>query len=206
MSGEPPVAQATHRQPLEPGWVEKVLSFWFTELGKADWFTSSASLDDRIARDFGELVALVAQADTESCLANAKTALAAIIVLDQFPRNLYRGTARSFAYDGKARAVANAAIALGYDAQMSTDERLFLYLPFEHSEAITDQVRAVELIARLGDESYDSFAVAHRDIIARFGRFPHRNEALGRASTSEEIAYLAEGGATFGVSASDTTE
>ncbi len=189
--------------PPDARWVENVLTFWFDDLTRADWFATSSDVDARIAREFADTVSWLAAADIDSCLVNARTALAAIIALDQFPRNLYRGTARSFAYDGKARAISIAAIAFGFDEQLGKDERLFVYLPFEHSEAITDQERAVELIARLGDENYDGFAVAHRDIIARFGRFPHRNDALGRASTPEELAYLADGGQTFGVPTSE---
>lgn len=193
MSDAPPDAQ----------WVENILTFWFEYLSRADWFSTSSGIDERIAREFADTVSWLSTADVDVCLVNARTALAAIIGLDQFPRNLYRGTARSFAYDGKARALASAAITLGYDRELGKDERLFVYLPFEHSEAITDQERAVELIARLGDDSYDGYAIAHRDIIARFGRFPHRNEAMGRTSTPEELAYLADGGATFGVPTSE---
>lgn len=201
-----PMPDALDLPSPEPQWVDKVLAFWFGELNRADWFGSTGEVDERIAREFGDTVERLASADIETFLVDAKTALAAIIVLDQFPRNLYRGTARSFAYDAEARAIANSAVALGYDGQLGKDERLFMYLPFEHSEILCDQVRSVDLISRLGDAEYDKYAIEHRDIIARFGRFPHRNEALGRTSRPDELDFLAEGGATFGVPTSDASE
>ena len=119
------------------------------------------------------------------------------ILLDQFPRNMFRGRAKAFATDAKARAVAAAAISKGFDRALPVVERRFLYLPFEHSEFLADQERAISLFAGLGDALSLDYAIRHRAIIARFGRFPHRNGALGRASTMAEIAFLAQPGSSF---------
>jgi uncharacterized protein (DUF924 family) len=124
-------------------------------------------------------------------------ALATLIVLDQFSRNMFRGSAKAFAADGSALALPRAAVDAGLDRQLDTEARLFIYLPFEHSEDLRDQTRSVELIAALDNPEWDRYAIAHRDIIERFGRFPHRNEALGRASTDEETAFLEQPGSSF---------
>ena len=132
--------------------------------------------------------------DYADWLDTADGALALVILLDQFPRNLYRGSAHAFATDAFARAAARAAVEAGHDQAIQPPLRLFFYMPFEHSEQQEDQDRALELISRVGDEGYTRFAVLHRDIITRFGRFPHRNACLGRQSTDEELAFLADGG------------
>jgi uncharacterized protein (DUF924 family) len=124
-------------------------------------------------------------------------ALATVIVLDQFPRNIFRGNARAFATDALALAVAKAAIVRGLDGKLPREQRVFLYLPFEHSENAADQLRCVELMAALGDEEYARFALLHKAVIDRFGRFPHRNAVLGRASTPEEEAFLKESSSSF---------
>ena len=129
---------------------------------------------------------------------DAEGALALAILLDQFPRNIYRGTPRAFAADAKARDAARNALAAGHDQAVAPFMRAFLYLPFEHSEDMADQDRSVALFRALGDEKYLGFAIGHRDVIARFGRFPHRNEILGRRSTPDELAYLRQPGAGFG--------
>ena len=125
--------------------------------------------------------------------ATAEGALALVIVLDQFPRNMFRGDARTFAADATARAVANRALKRGYDQDVAANERGFLFLPFMHSEDITDQQRCVELYRAAGDENL-KWALQHADIIRRFGRFPHRNAVLGRATTPQEQAFLDDGG------------
>jgi uncharacterized protein (DUF924 family) len=139
-------------------------------------------------------------------VATPEGALALLILLDQFPRNLFRGTARAYAADAKARAVADAAIAAGHDRVMSSCGRLFCYLPFEHSEALADQDRCVAMFQSIPvapDFDAETHAGAvrsahrHREIIARFGRFPHRNAALGRATTPEEAAFLREPNSSF---------
>lgn len=177
-------------------WVHDVLEFWFSLTPEA-WFEKSPGLDRECATRFGDVHAAVAALSSEAATANARRALAAVIVLDQFSRNIFRDTPEAFAFDGRARDVANDALAKGFDAGLSENERLFLYLPFEHSEALADQERSVALFKALGNDKYLDYAIAHRDIIARFGRFPHRNSILGRASTPEEVAFLQQPGSSF---------
>ena len=176
---------------IEPAWIDDVLGFWFGELGEADWFARNDDVDAQIHARFlalhGHLVAR-GGVDPEA----PRQALASVIVLDQFSRNMFRGTPRAFAADSIARHLASRAIASGFDAAMNPAERMFLYLPFEHSEDRGDQARSVELIGGLGNEYWTRYAEAHRAIIDRFGRFPHRNAVLGRVSTPEEIALLEE--------------
>lgn len=175
----------------EPAWVAEVLDFWFRELGEAQWFAKSESVDGQIRERF---LALHEQlvADGVPAAAPPRTVLAAVLVLDQFSRNLFRGSPRAFAADPQARQLARQAVGAGLDAGMTHAERLFLYLPFEHSEDLDDQRRAVELISPLGHEGWTRYAKAHQSVIERFGRFPHRNAALGRTSTAAEIAALKE--------------
>jgi uncharacterized protein (DUF924 family) len=175
----------------EPTWVTDVLQFWFAELGQADWFTARAELDARIRERFLSLHTRLA-ADDALTVGTQRSLLAAVIVLDQFSRNLYRGTPRAFAADPLARRLSKAAIARGLDVGLTEQERMFLYLPFEHSENPDDQALAVELIGRLGNEEWTRFASDHKAMIDRFGRFPHRNAVLGRTSTAEELAALEE--------------
>lgn len=177
-------------------WAEEVLSFWFG-LPKAAWFERSDDLDRQCADRFKLLHQhLSALAPVEAC-GGARSALAAVIVLDQFSRNMFRETPRAFASDAHAKAIAEQALAYGFEGQYSLDERAFLYLPFEHSEDGEDQVRSVALFETLGDDNYLSFAKAHKAIIDRFGRFPHRNAILGRTSTPEELVFLQEPGSSF---------
>lgn len=180
----------------QPDWAEDVLGFWFALPSEA-WFTRSDELDRQCSARFGQLhTELSNMAPAEAC-ATPRTALAAVIVLDQFSRNMFRGTPRAFASDAQARAIAAEAIARGFDAGYATDERCFLYLPFEHSEHPADQSRSVRLFEALGDANYLAYAKAHEVIIARFGRFPHRNSVLGRVSTPDEEAFLREPGSSF---------
>lgn len=182
---------------LAPDWWRPVLDFWFGTLTRADWFAKNDDLDRTLAQRFAGTFALVSAAPLESLMPAANEALAAVIVLDQIPRNIFRGTPRAFESDAKARSLTRAAIAAGYDPSLGLHERLFLYLPLEHSEDMADQDSAVDLISALGDAEYTRYAIAHRAIIARFARFPHRNAILGRASTPEEIAFLCEPGSSF---------
>jgi len=182
---------------LAPDWANDVVGFWFEELAAADWFTKSDATDDRIGERFLKVYHQVSQMPVAELSQCARTALAGVIVLDQFPRNLFRGHRQSFETDPKARALAKAAIDAGFDREMTDDERVFLYLPFEHSEALADQERAVQLISAIGNDNYTHYAVAHLDVIKQFGRFPHRNEALERVSTAQEAAYLARPGSGF---------
>jgi uncharacterized protein (DUF924 family) len=181
----------------EPAWVGDVLRFWFGELDRKSWFVKDAAVDEKIRTRFGALIEELASRPADEALTSPDRALATVIALDQFPRNVFRGTARAFATDALALAVAKAAIDRGLDSQVPAGRRVFLYLPFEHSEALTDQERSVELTAALGDEEYARYAVLHRDVIKRFGRFPHRNVMLGRTPTLEELTFLKEPGSSF---------
>jgi uncharacterized protein (DUF924 family) len=176
---------------VEPAWVREVLRFWFAELSAAQWWRRDATLDARIRERFRGLHGcILAKGDPQ--LHTPRAMLAAVIVLDQFPRNMFRGDARAYATDPLARRIAKQAIAAGLDAAMTKDERLFLYMPLQHSEDAGDQQLGLELTSALGDDASIRFALAHKRIIDRFGRFPHRNAVLGRVSTPEEIASLRE--------------
>lgn len=173
---------------------EEILSYWFGELTYEDWFTRSDAVDEAIRRRFGPTWQAWRQRVPASALTEPDDALAAVILFDQFPRNMFRGTADAFATDLLALALARNAIAAGFDTAVDESRRSFFHMPFMHSENIADQERCVALFD--GTDSL-KFAVEHRDIIARFGRFPHRNRALGRESTEEEKAFLG-GHAGFG--------
>lgn len=177
--------------------INEVLDFWFRELTPEDWFQGGEEVDARIRERFAALSDALRENVPDAWRANARGMLAAVIALDQFPRNLWRGDRRAFAADPTALALAREAVERGLDRDMATEERKFLYLPFEHSEDMADQTRSVELFTALGDERSLDYAVQHQVIIERFGRFPHRNEALGRASTPEEIEFLKEPGSSF---------
>ena len=178
---------------------QDVLDFWFgtgADYGKRHkrWFEKDAAFDAEIAECFLPLYEELAQ--SSAWLDDASGCLARIIVLDQFPRQMFRGKPRAFASDPLALQAARLALERRYDEGRLPVERLFLYLPFEHSEVLADQQRACELMRPLGDELYD-YAVRHKRIIERFGRFPHRNSILGRESTPEEIEFLKTPGSSF---------
>jgi uncharacterized protein (DUF924 family) len=189
--------------------VHDVLSFWFGAPGspirgtfRDAWFRKDVAFDAEIRRHFFDAAEAAARGELDRLQADREGALALVLLLDQFPRNLFRGQARAFAADAKAREVADAAIGRGFDRALPSCERLFFYLPFEHSESMDDQERAVALFRRLAEEDPGrvdglDYAIRHRTIIQRFGRFPHRNEALGRESTPDEIAFLKEPGSSF---------
>jgi uncharacterized protein (DUF924 family) len=179
-----------------PGWAREVVGFWFGELKPEDWFGKSDAVDATIRDRFLGLHANLALCPPTVGL-DPQRLLAAILVFDQFPRNMFRGTPQAFATDALALQLATGAIRDGLDLHLSTAERLFVYLPFEHSENADDQARAVSLITRLNDAEWTRYAVAHKDIIDRFGRFPHRNDVLGRTSTPEEIDFLRQPGSSF---------
>jgi uncharacterized protein (DUF924 family) len=169
-----------------------VLAFW-RAAGPDKWFTKDAAFDNAIGMRFlATYEAAVAR--TLAWDGSAEGALALLIVLDQFPRNMFRDSARAFAADPLAREVATRAISRGFDRQAEVAERCCFYLPFEHSEAIADQERCVALNRASGDADALKWAELHADIIRRFGRFPHRNAVLGRATTPEEQAFLDGGG------------
>jgi uncharacterized protein (DUF924 family) len=181
----------------QTGWVVEVLNFWFVEVPRQQWFAGGAALDEQVRARFTPVLRMVAAEPEDALLVDAKTALAAVIVLDQFSRNMFRGTPRAFASDTKALAIAETAIAKGFVEALNGDERLFLYLPFEHQENAGAQARSLELISALGDPELTKYALAHKDIIDRFGRFPHRNAILGRTSTAEELELLKGPGSSF---------
>lgn len=168
-------------------WTHEVLSFWFG-LDDQSWWQGEPELDQRIRRDFLELWEEQRSLPAESFLGDPRTALAATILFDQLPRNMFRDEAEQFATDPLALAIARGAVEREYDEPLSTRERQFLYMPFMHSEDRGDQLRSLELFTALGDEKQLHFARLHYDIIDRFGRFPHRNEVLGRQPRPEEEA------------------
>ncbi|WP_076998084.1 DUF924 family protein [Variovorax sp. KK3] len=169
-----------------------VAAFW-RDAGPERWFAKDDAFDTEFKSRFEAAHHAAASGALDAWAVDAESALALLVLLDQFPRNGFRGSAHMFATDGKARAVARAAIAAGLDQQVDSALRPFFYLPFMHSESLEDQERSVALNAAL-DANTQRFAVLHRDIIARFGRFPHRNAVLGRDTTPEEQAFLDEGG------------
>jgi uncharacterized protein (DUF924 family) len=179
--------------------VNEILEFWFAAANRPKWFEKNADFDAEIRRRFEPIHERAAQGQLAAWQNTPEGALALLLCLDQFPRNLYRGTPRAFATDAKARAVADWAVDRGLDLHFkSADERIFFYLPFEHSEDIDDQHRAVELVrTRCPGEDYLRYAIAHREVIERFGRFPHRNPVLGRRNTPDEEEYLKQPGAGF---------
>jgi uncharacterized protein (DUF924 family) len=174
-------------------WAEQLLRFWFVEHGLADWFKGGDAFDVAVTAGFTDWRHALRELPTESFLTDPHTALAAVILFDQVPRNAYRGNAEAFATDHLALAIAKAAIAGAFDASLSKDERLFLYLPFEHSENRDDQRESVRLTSQLGDQDLLKFAQDHQAMIERFGRFPHRNKTLGRADRPGEAEAVAAG-------------
>jgi uncharacterized protein (DUF924 family) len=170
-----------------------VLAFW-RKAGPDKWFKKDTAFDDDIRLHFLETYDAAVAGKLSDWEQTADGALALTMVLDQFPRNMFRGDARTYAADPQARAVAGRALEHGFDQKVSLSERQFFYLPFEHSEAIADQERACALCAATGDADLLKWAQMHADIISRFGRFPHRNAMLGRATTAEEQAFLDDSG------------
>ncbi len=186
-----------------------ILAFWFGLPGepgfgqpRSEWFRKDAAFDDQIRSRFLPGVEAALAGQLAAWAAERQGALALLILLDQFPRNLFRGEAKAFAGDAQARQLAETALAKGWDKGLSAVEKLFVYLPFEHSEVLADQERSVALFSALaaehsGCEGFLDYAHRHHQVIARFGRFPHRNAALGRPSTPEETSYLAQPGSGF---------
>ena len=171
-----------------------ILDFWFHEAKPAQWFQRNDVFDDLIRTRFGADYDLAAKGIFDGWMDDAEGALALVILLDQFPRNMFRDDPRAFATDAKARSVTRHALDKHFDLMLGVDQRAFLYLPYEHSEDLLDQDQSVALFARIKDKNpvYFDYALRHRDEIVRFGRFPRRNAALGRENTPEEVAFLAE--------------
>jgi len=190
------------------GQVAAVLEFWFgaadsPQFGHArdEWFKQSAAFDEQVRIRFAGLHDAAAAHRLDDWKATPEASLALVLVLDQFSRNLYRDSPRAFACDGHALSLAEEAIEAGFDRLLAPVQRMFIYMPFQHSEAIERQRRSLELFETLRNDPqtaycYD-YAVRHFEVIAKFGRFPHRNSILGRASTPQELEYLRQPGAGF---------
>jgi uncharacterized protein (DUF924 family) len=172
---------------------QDIVSFW-QEAGPERWFKSDPAFDEMLRARFFGLYESAVDGELDDWPASAEGALALVLVLDQFPRNMFRNTPRAFAADDLALAAADRAIASGHDRSVTEALRSFFYMPFMHSERLADQERCVALMQAHGGADNIKYADIHRDVIRRFGRFPHRNEILGRTSEPEEIAYLEGGG------------
>lgn len=190
--------------PIESDDAQAVLREWFGELGqdgsvdaahKARWWKKDPGFDAHLAKHFADALTRAKQGVLDGWTQTPRGALALVILLDQFGRNIYRGTPQMYAGDFKALTIAKQAIARRYDELLTPVERSFLYMPFMHSEDLSEQERCVELFTELGMNI--DYAIQHRDIVARFGRFPHRNPILGRASTPEETEFLKQPGSSF---------
>jgi uncharacterized protein (DUF924 family) len=193
-----------------------LLEFWFGDASDADnvkqrgklWFSSTAAQDRTLRDRFGALHERAARGELDAWMTEPRTALALVLLLDQFTRNLYRGTASAFSNDARALGCSKESIERKFDSPLHVPERAFLYMPFQHAETMEDQTRSVQLFGALMESAPEQFkdyartlyeyAVLHRDIVQRFGRFPHRNELLGRVSTDGEKQYLDQGGHRFG--------
>ena len=176
---------------------QDILNFWFSPEHRSLWFAKSDDFDKKIRENFSDVHRQATQAELWSWRKTAEGRLAEIIVLDQFSRNIYRDQPQSFAYDSLALALAQEAISLQLDAQLNPEQRSFLYMPFMHSESKLIHEFALKLFQRLSNEINLSFEKKHKVIIDRFGRYPHRNEILGRVSTPEETEFLLEPNSSF---------
>ena len=188
--------------------VDEILDFWF---GKPDvasygkkmsyWFSKKLEFDQEIRNRFLADYEQAATGKLDDWKESPRSCLALILLLDQFPRNMFRGTAQAFATDSQALSAAQHAVANGFDKELLNIQRLFVYLPFEHSENIEHQRQSVQLFAALGDDPYSAtsldYAIRHLWVIERFGRFPHRNKLLGRETTPEEAEFLKQPGSSF---------
>ncbi len=174
-------------------WAEQLIACWFEEHGENDWFGGGAAFDALLASRFAGWRTSLREQPLAQFTIGAATALAAVILFDQLPRNIHRDTAEAFATDHIARAISRHAVARCFDTALTPTERLFLYLPFEHSEDVQDQAEAVRLISALGNDGWTEFALNHQAVIDQFGRFPHRNAALGRSNRAGEAEAVAAG-------------
>ncbi|HEV2094071.1 MAG TPA: DUF924 family protein [Rubrobacter sp.] len=185
-----------------------VLAFWFGREGepgygefRSEWFQKDEAFDREVTNRFGDLYEQAAAGRLDGWREEAESCLAFVILLDQFPRNMFRGDARTHATDGEALDAAKYATERGLDRELPTFQRMFLYMPFMHAENVEDQRRSVELFEGLaaepGGPDVVEYAVGHREIVERFGRFPHRNAILGRETTPEEAEFLTQPGSSF---------
>ena len=188
---------AARRAILGPMHASDILHFWFTELTPQQHFAKDAALDESIHTRFGPTLEATARCELFAWRATPEGRLAEILVLDQFSRNVYRDTPRAFAQDALALALAQELVASGQDRSLPTAQRVFAYMPYMHSESAVIHEQALTLFAQPGMENNLDFERRHKAIIDRFGRYPHRNAVLGRASTPEELAFLSEPGSSF---------
>jgi uncharacterized protein (DUF924 family) len=180
--------------PPPADWSEQILHFWFDDHDDASWFGGGPAFDAEVAKNFAGWHEALRGQPVDAFLTGSETALAAIILFDQVPRNAFRDTALAFSTDHLALAISRRAVEFGFDTELDNNKRLFVYLPFEHSEDIDDQRTSVRLISGLKDQRLLQFAMDHKVMIERFGRFPHRNKALGRADRPGEAEAVAAGG------------
>lgn len=176
---------------------EEVIDFWFQTLNPRQWFAKDEALDKQIHNTFGRTLDAAAAGELWQWRTSARGRLAEIVVLDQFSRNIHRGSAQAFANDGQALVLAQEAVGHKADRYLDVAWRAFLYMPFMHSESLVVHDEALRLFDQPGLEDNLRFEQRHRDILVRFGRYPHRNEVLGRESTGEEIEFLAQPGSSF---------
>lgn len=176
--------------PIETSSPRDILQFWFTEPARSCWFQSTPEFDAQIRRRFEADWKMARDGKLREWESSWDGALALVIMLDQFPLNMYRGQPESFATEAQSRQVAQQVIDAGWDQEMTDEQKAFLYMPFMHSESLSDQDRSVALFAEAGLEDNLKWANHHREIVRRFGRFPHRNAILGRDSSAEEQAWL----------------
>ena len=176
---------------------QAVIDFWFSPASQPRWFSPTRAFDKSCEMRFGEQIERAGRGDFDDWLKTPQGYLGVILLLDQLTRNVYRGSPQAFAHDAKALAVAKSLTDHGMDTRMSRTWRIFAYLPFEHSEDRDDQARSVELFEALGEPMALDYAIRHKVIIDRFGRFPHRNTVLGRESSAEEMEFLTQPGSSF---------
>lgn len=176
---------------------DDIIEFWFSEIDSALWFRKDTDFDALIEKRFGALLKRAAQCELFSWRSTPAGRLAEVIVLDQFSRNVYRDSAAAFANDPLALALAQEAVAAGADQELEQRQRGFLYMPYMHSESLAIHDVAVDLFRQNGNESTLSFEMKHREIIEKFGRYPHRNSLLNRASSAAELEFLTQSGSSF---------
>lgn len=176
---------------------DEVLNFWFSEQVKPLWFKKSDEFDREIKQRFLNIYQLAQTGELTSWRDRSDDLLALIIIFDQFPRNMFRNTAQAFATDAQALDLTKYALSNNYPQDLAAEQQVFLYMPLMHSENEADQALSVELFRALGKEDNLNFAIKHQDVINRFGRFPHRNQILGRESTQAEAEFLIQPGSSF---------
>lgn len=176
---------------------KQVIKFWFEDIDESSWFRKSETFDQKLISIFSELHKQAVACELSDWRQTALGSLAEIIILDQFSRNMFRDKPESFLFDGQALVLAQVAIEKGLDKELSHKQRTFMYMPFMHSESAKIHQQAVELFTSLGRENNLKYEMMHKSIIDRFGRYPHRNEILGRKSTAEELEFLKTPGSSF---------